>query len=190
MEIVIENLKEALMGESKAKKKYKLFSKRAMEENLPKVAKLFKAISSAEAIHIKNHLRALTVITGNEADLDSIVKINEQEMQNLVKTTQENLLEAIEGETYETKKMYKGFVKNAKKTKANVAELSFSLARQAEKVHADIFSDVLKNLEKGKPPLDSSDIYVCQICGNVEFENPPSVCPVCDHSEKFFEKIE
>lgn len=190
MEIVIENLKEALVGESTAKKKYELYANKASQENLPEVAQLFRAISSAEAIHIKNHLRALTVITGKEADLKSIVRVDEKELQNNIKSTEENLLDAIEGETYETKKMYKEFEKNAKKNKSYVAELTFSLARQAEKVHADLFSDVLKNLKKANPPLESSEIYVCQICGNIEFEIPPSACPICDHSEKFFEKID
>ncbi|MFW9819068.1 MAG: rubredoxin-like domain-containing protein [Candidatus Thorarchaeota archaeon] len=39
-----------------------------------------------------------------------------------------------------------------------------------------------------KEIIEKQKIYVCQICGNVEFGAPPSVCPICDHSQKFFEE--
>lgn len=187
MSIIIENLKEAINGESNAKRKYELFAEKAREENLPEVAHLFEAISSAEAIHIKNHLRALKVLTNSDVNVDDFVKVSEEDLNNHVKDTKSNLLDAFNGETYETKKMYKNFVNNSKKEGNEVAELSFTLARKAEKVHARIFSEVLKKLEK-KENIDAQKIYVCQICGNVEFGAPPSVCPICDHNQKFFEE--
>ena len=76
MSIVIEHLKEVINGESNAKRKYELYAERAKEENLPEVAHLFKAISTAEAIHIKNHVRALEVITKSEVKIEDIVKVN------------------------------------------------------------------------------------------------------------------
>ena len=56
MSEVIDNLKAAINGESNARRKYELFAERAIEENLPEIANLFKATSSAESLHIKNHL--------------------------------------------------------------------------------------------------------------------------------------
>jgi rubrerythrin len=188
MSIVIENLKEALNGESKAKRKYELYAQKAKEENHPEIAHLFKAVSFAESIHIKNHLRALSVMKGSEIKLDDIVSINEEELEQKVKDTAANLQDAIDGEIYETKKMYKDFEKNASSEGKDVPELSFSLARDAEKVHADLFSKYLKNLKKGKN-IKKQKIYVCQICGNVEFDEPPEICPVCDHSKEFYEEI-
>ena len=46
--------------------------------------------------------------------------------------------------------MYKDFLKNAKAGEFDVVELSFQLAREAEKIHAKLYSLYLKNLEKGK----------------------------------------
>jgi len=188
MSIVIENLKEAINGESNAKRKYELYAEKAKEENLPEIAHLFKAISMAEAIHIKNHVRALEVITESEVKAENFVDVNEEALKLNVKETKSNLLDAINGETYETKKMYKIFLKNSKKEGNDVAELSFSLARKAEKVHAQIFSRYLKQLEKNEI-IEGRKIFVCQICGNVEFDDPPSVCPLCDHSQKFFNEV-
>jgi rubrerythrin len=188
MSVVIENLKEAINGESNAKRKYQLYAQKAKEENLPEITHLFEAISSAEAIHIKNHTRALKVITSSNVDVSEFVDVNEEVLKEKLKDTKSNLIDAINGETYETKQMYKNFLKNSKKERKEVAELAFQLARKAEKVHAEIFSDYLKKLEKNENVTEKK-IYVCQICGNIEFGAPPSVCPICDHSQRFFEEI-
>ena len=188
MKIIIENLKEAINGESNAKRKYELYAVKAREENLAEIAHLFETISTAEAIHIKNHIRALTVLTNIEVKIEDFVDVDEDALENSIKDTRSNLIDAINGETYETKKMYKNFVKNSKKEGNDVAELSFTLARKAEQIHAKIFSIYLKKLEK-IDIIKEVKIYVCQICGNVEFEDPPSVCPICDHIQKFFYEI-
>jgi rubrerythrin len=188
MSIIIENLKEAINGESNARRKYQLFAQKAKEENLPQISHLFEAISSAEAIHIKNHIKVLKVITKKEVNLEEFVDVDEKKLYEKVRDTKSNLIDAIKGETYETKKMYKNFVKNSKREGSEVAELSFQLARKAEKIHANIFSEFLKKLDNHEI-REKEKIYVCQICGNVEFGEPPSLCPVCDHSQKFFKEI-
>ncbi|MFX1365213.1 MAG: rubrerythrin family protein [Promethearchaeota archaeon] len=187
MSIVIQNLKEAINGESNAKRKYELYAEKAREENLPEVAHLFEAISAAEAIHIKNHTRALKVLTDTDVNIENFIEVNETNLKDQIKDTKANLIDAINGETYETKKMYKNFIKNSKKEGSEVTELSFSLARKAEKIHAKLFSMYLKLLENNKS-FEKLKIFVCQICGNVEFEVPPSICPICEHSQKFFKE--
>ena len=114
MSIVVKNVKEAINGESNAKRKYELFSERAAKENLAEIALLFKAASYAESFHIKNHLKALSGITKTTVNPEDFVKVDDNEIKNHVKDTRSNLLEAITGETYEFKKMYKQFVKNDK----------------------------------------------------------------------------
>ncbi len=67
--------------------------------------------------------------------------------------------------------------------------MTFRLAREDEKVHAKLYSNYLKLLEKNKE-FETVEIYVCTICGNIEFAPLPDICPVCDHDKKFFKKIE
>jgi rubrerythrin len=74
-----ENLKEAFAGESQANRKYLAFAKKADQEGYSQVAKLFRAAAEAETVHAHNHFR---VLKG-------------------VKSTKENLQEAIGGETHE-----------------------------------------------------------------------------------------
>ena len=185
---VTDNLKEAIIGESVAKKKYEYFANKATEENHPEIAHLFNAVAYAESIHIKNHIKALSKITNSQVNLNEIFNINEDEIEKLISDTRNNLIQAITGETFEFKNMYKSFVKNAKKEHTYLAEYSFHLARKAEKVHSKLFSNYLKQLDKNEN-FESIEIYVCKICGNVELREPPHICPNCEHDQKFFIKV-
>ena len=184
----MDNLKEAINGESNAKRKYEMFAEIADKENHPQIARLFKAISIAESIHIKNHIKALSVITNSEVNTEKFVKVDEEALKEKIKSTELNLIDAMEGELFETKKMYKNFIKNSKKENKAVAELTFTLARKAEKKHASLYRKY-HNLLMNKKPIEVLDLFICQICGNVELDNAPDVCPICDHSKNFFQKL-
>ena len=186
--IIIENLKEAIRGEYTVKRKYALFSEKALKEDQVMIAKLFKTVSLAEEIHVKNHLRALEKITKKEFNINDILGSDESELSIEVGSTRDNLEDAIAGETYEFKKMYKGFIKNAKKKDFFLAEFSFDLARKGEKVHGGLFTKYLEWLDSGQP-IDEIEIFLCKICGNVELNQAPLKCPNCDHDQQFFEEI-
>ncbi|MBY9002993.1 MAG: rubrerythrin family protein [Candidatus Lokiarchaeota archaeon] len=187
--IILENLKEAIIGESTAKAKYNLFAIRADEEGLVEIARLFMAISYAEEIHVKNHVKAYEKISDNTIEIEELVKIDEVELQKKVRDTRSNLIQAIAGETYEFRKMYKSFMKNAKKLNTYLAEFSFNLARNAENIHRKLYIDYLKMLDDNRM-RENENIYVCEICGNVEIGKLPSSCSICDHDQKFFKKME
>ena len=55
----MDNLKEAFAGESQANRKYLAFAKKAEQDGLAQVAKLFRAAAEAETVHAHAHLRAL-----------------------------------------------------------------------------------------------------------------------------------
>ena len=59
-----KNLAEAFAGESQANRKYLAFAKKADEEGLAQVARLFRAAALAETVHAHAHLRALGGISG------------------------------------------------------------------------------------------------------------------------------
>jgi len=74
-----KDLQDAFAGESQANRKYLAFAKKADQEGNKQIAKLFRAAAEAETVHAHNHLRELGGI----------------------KSTKENLIEAINGESYE-----------------------------------------------------------------------------------------
>lgn len=157
------NLKEAFAGESQANRKYLAFAKKAEEEGYPQIAKLFRAAAEAETVHAHNHLRVLKGI----------------------KSTKENLQNAIGGETHEFKSMYPEMMEAAKSEKDDAARRSFHFANEVEKIHASLYSKALENFGKN----EEVDYYVCPICGNTVEKAAPDRCPICGAPGKSFIKI-
>jgi rubrerythrin len=158
-------LKEAFAGESQANRKYLAFAAKADQEGYPQIARLFRAAAEAETVHAHNHLRALNGISG----------------------TRENLLEAIAGETHEFKKMYPEMIEEAKKEGKRTAERSFNLANEVEKIHAQLYQNLLDSLGKKN---ESYPYYVCPVCGYTAEKNAPGNCPVCGTKGEMFRRIE
>jgi rubrerythrin len=164
MDKTTKDLMEAFAGESQANRKYLAFAAKADQEGYPQVARLFRAAAAAETIHAHNHLRALKGI----------------------KSTKENLQEAIGGEAHEFKEMYPGMIAAAKDSGHKDAERSFRFANEVEKVHHELYEKALRTMEEKK----LVDMYVCPVCGYTVEEAPPENCPVCGAKGKTFKKID
>ena len=160
-----EFLRDAFAGESQANRKYLAFASVADKEGYPQVANLFRAAAEAETIHAHNHLRAL----------------------NGIHDTEENLREAVAGETHEFKEMYPEMLEAAKAEGNKEAERSFHYANEVEKVHARLYQNLLDNLATAK---ETYPYYVCPVCGYTSEKEPPDTCPVCGAKGKAFRKID
>ncbi|MCE5312373.1 MAG: rubrerythrin family protein [Nitrospiraceae bacterium] len=159
-----ENLKEAFAGESQANRKYLAFAKKAEQEGFTQVAKLFRAAADAETVHAHAHLR----------ELDG------------VKSTKENLQEAIDGETHEFQNMYPAMIEQAKAEGVKGALRSFEFANTVEKTHAELYKKALQQLGSNQ----EVDYYVCQVCGHTAEGEAPDTCPVCGAKKQMFKKID
>ncbi len=159
-----KDLLAAFAGESQANRKYLAFAKQADKEGYPQVAKLFRAAAEAETVHAHNHLRTLAG----------------------VKSTADNLKEAISGETHEFKEMYPEMIQHAQEEKLKAAELTFNFANEVEKVHAALYQHALDNLEN----LKEADYYVCSVCGYTCENEAPDKCPVCNAKASAFFKVD
>lgn len=158
-------LKEAFAGESQANRKYLAFAAKADQEGYPQIGRLFRAAAEAETVHAHNHLRALKGI----------------------KSTKENLQEAINGETHEFKKMYPEMIEAAKSEGQKEAERSFNYANEVEKIHAQLYQKLLDGFEK---PQENYPYYVCPICGYTAEKSAPGICPVCGAKGEMFKRID
>lgn len=164
MKTTDENLKEAFAGESMANRKYLAFAKQAEKEGFKNVASLFKATAEAETIHALGHLMAM----------------------NGVNSTLDNLKYAIEGELYESSQMYPPMLEQAEKEN-HKAKKMFKWALEVEKVHAELYQLALNAVKNGKD-IDY-EVWLCPICGHLEFKNPPEKCPVCGVPAAKYERI-
>ena len=158
-------LKEAFAGESQANRKYLAFAAKADQEGHPQIARLFRAAAEAETVHAHNHLRALLGI----------------------KSTRENLEEAISGETHEFKSMYPEMIQTAKAEGHKQAERSFVYANDVEKIHAELYQKLLGNLGS---QTESYPYFICPVCGYTAEREAPDLCPVCGTKGAMFRKVE
>jgi len=162
-----KNLKDAFAGESQANRMYLAFAKKADSDGYPQIAKLFRAAAAAETVHAHAHFR---VMGG-------------------VKDTTMNLQAAINGEGYEFREMYPGFLKEAEAEKNAPAAMSFRNALAVEKIHFNLYSEAMASLKKGKD-LAKQDIFVCEVCGNTVYGHAPDKCPVCGVPKTKFTKVQ
>ena len=160
-----DDLKESFAGESQANQKYRAFAKKAELEGFPNVARLFRTTAEAERIHAEGHLRALAEIV----------------------STRENLQAAIAGETFEYTTMYPPMLEQAK-AEGHRAKLMFGFAVKAEAIHAKLYQRALNAVAEGKD-LTEMRFYLCPVCGNIEFGNPPESCPICGTAKAKFVEV-
>ena len=88
------NLQAAFAGESQARNKYTYYASKAKKDGYVQIAELFEETANNEKEHAKIWFKLLH---GGE-----------------VPATEENLLDAAEGENYEWTDMYAGFAKEAR----------------------------------------------------------------------------
>ena len=159
------NLKEAFAGESQANRKYLAFAKKAEKDGFPNIARLFRTTAEAETIHAHGHLEALKGVG----------------------STAENLQAAVGGETYEYTQMYPPMLSQAVADK-HPAKRMFGYAVKAEAVHAASYKRALEAVAQGAD-LTEAKFYLCPFCGNIEFGNPPDVCPICGAPKAKFVEV-
>jgi rubrerythrin len=151
-----ENIQAALAGESQAHIRYLAFAEKAAAENLPNVARVFKANAYAEQIHATNHLKTLAGVG----------------------STKENLGAAVGGENFEVEEMYPAYIVVAQAQGEKMAETYFGWALQAEKVHRAIYQQAKKVVDAEKD-IPHKPIHVCSMCGFTMEGDAPDKCPVC-----------
>jgi rubrerythrin len=159
-----KNMKEAFAGESQAYQRYLAFARRAADEYMEGVYKLFQAVAASENIHAQRHLSYMKGIG----------------------STLENLKQAVEGEMHEFKTLYPRMLAEAKEEKEEGPAISLNHAGEVEKTHHELFREALQDPEK----FPVQDYFLCYACGYVAPGEPPEICPVCGAVKRSFQKVE
>ena len=162
-----KNLLAAFAGESQARNKYTYFASVAKKEGYEQIAAIFEATADNEKEHAKMWFTALSEL-GNTA---------------------ENLLHAAEGENYEWTEMYEQFALDALEEGFTRLAYQFKEVAKIEKAHEERYRALLHNVEmqavfeKGEMTM-----WECRNCGHLVMGlKAPSICPVCDHAQSYFE---
>lgn len=163
-----EKLKESFHkiyeAEAKAALRLKIFAKKADQEGLPQISKLFRVIAFSEEIHGERALRMLREI----------------------KDTDTNLKESFQSETNIAGVAYDQFIELAENIGDIASSTIFSNSRDVEDGHAKLYKNAINHLIGER----ETTYYVCQVCGYVSDGVWPDNCPVCSAPKDQFVKFE
>lgn len=162
-----KNLLEALAGESKARNKYTFFADVAKREGYEQIHNLFIKTADNEREHSRLWFKEL----------------------GLLKDTEENLLDAANGENYEWTDMYDKFAKEADEEGFHDLALKFKAVAKIERAHEERYRKLLNNI-KMKQVFEKAEetMWECINCGHLVIgKKAPESCEVCGYSQGFFE---
>ena len=162
-----KNLWEAFAGESQARNKYTYFASVAKKAGYEQIAALFLKTADNEKEHAKLWFKELGELG----------------------TTEENLLHAAEGESFEWTDMYDRMAKEAEEEGFVELAAKFRGVAAIEKHHEERYRALLKNVET-KTVFEKSGVtmWECRNCGHLVMAvKAPELCPVCAHPQSYFE---
>ncbi len=162
------NLMAAFAGESQARNKYSYYASKAKKDGYVQIAELFEETANNEKEHAKIWFKFLH---GGS-----------------IPSTEENLLDAAEGENYEWTDMYAGFAETARKEGFETIAILFEKVGEIEKAHEERYRKLLANVKEGLVfSKDEDMIWECSNCGHIVVgKKAPEVCPVCQHPQSYF----
>ncbi|MDD3212381.1 MAG: rubrerythrin family protein [Eubacteriales bacterium] len=163
------NLQDAFAGESKARNKYTYYASKARKDGYVQIANLFEETANNEKEHAKIWFKLLH---GGE-----------------VAGTEDNLLDAAEGENYEWTDMYVRMAEQAREEGFTQIAALFDGVAKIEKTHEERYRKLLANIQDGLVfSRDGDQVWQCINCGHIVIgKKAPELCPVCKHPKAFFE---
>ena len=163
------NLQAAFAGESQARNKYSDYASQARKDGYEQIAAIFEETANNEKEHAKMWFKLLH---GDK-----------------IPSTEENLLDAANGENYEWTDMYAGFAATAREEGFTRIAKLFEMVGEIEKHHEERYRKLLNNVKEGIVFSREGDcIWQCANCGHIVIgKKAPNACPVCAHPQSFFQ---
>lgn len=176
----LKNMQKAYKAEVISSAKYGAYSEKAEEEGHHQIAMMFNAISKAKSIHADNHQAVL------EEEKEFIPEI---EPNFNVKSTAENLRDAIEDENNKINTMYPEFTSKADRAMHQPSLKSLNYAYKTAVKHRDYHERALLALVNNNIESLPTVYFICPTCGNVCDTNIPGKCDVSKTSSENFIEV-
>ena len=173
----LDNLKAAVTGETGASAKYAAFAEAAEAAGYTQIARLFRATSEAEQVHIAMEYKLVQAEDPEWAKPVADAPV--------VEACDLNLIAAANGEIYETSDMYPAFIKKAQEEGNDKAVRVFTRAKLAESVHAERYMEAYNNIDAA----DDDAYFLCPVCGYIEKGDDLVVCAICGAKKSAFKQF-
>ena len=175
-----KNLLAAFAGESQARNRYNYFASQAKKEGYEQIAAIFLETAENEKEHAKVFFKHLQ---------GGMVEVTAMYPAGVIGTTDENLLEAAEGEKAEWGTIYPDFEKTAEKEGFSEVASSFKYIARVEARHEKRYRTLQENVQKKQVFKKEKVVkWKCRNCGYVhEGAEAPNKCPACQHPQAYYE---
>lgn len=181
-----ENLMRAFAGESQARNRYVFAAEKAKEQKLQVLEKIFRFTADQEQAHAQVFYNFLKEAAGTTITIDGGYPVDLDE--NLAV----QLKRAVHNETEEFEDVYPAFADKAEEEGFAVIAHAFRQIAEIEKTHADRFARYQGLTEQGMLfKVNGESYWMCLNCGYIyKGEEVPAKCPVCQHDQGYFVRLE
>lgn len=180
------NLMRAFAGESQARNRYTFAAEQANKQGLYVIEHLFKFTADQEQEHAQVFYEQLKELAGENIQADGAYPVDiNPNISELLKLAQHN-------EYQEHDDVYKHFANVAQEEGFSSAAAKFRMIAEIEKLHGDRFGVFAQLLESNQLFVSKMETkWMCLNCGHVqEGTEAPMKCPVCDHEQGWFVRLE
>jgi rubrerythrin len=162
-----QNLLRTFAGESRARNKYTLYAEKAKKDGFQYIASIFEETAGNELAHAREDLGRFLC---------------------MIKSTEDNLMDAAKGEALESSKIYKEFERTAREEGFKEIADFYKELIEVEENHHDRYSEILKNLENGMMFRRDTEVkWQCMNCGYIHIgKEAPLICPLCKYPRAYF----
>jgi rubrerythrin len=183
----IEVLKTMHRDEIKSYHVYMKYSEKALEENFPNAAYLFKTFADGEFINARNFYNLLV-------DLEEDIRVAIGAID--VSSTRDNIAKAVLSELEEIEDHYPRSLERIS-TETHYNAIAFTQhAFESRKQHLSLLLEVqekkspLWNIIFAAKERMELQFFICQICGSILNKIPDTTCPICENPAYFYRNID
>ena len=175
-----KNLLKTFAGESQARMRYTYYASVAKKEGYEQISAIFLEIAEQEKEHAK---RMFTHLEGGMLEITAAYPAG------IIGTTEQNLLEAANGEAEEFTDLYPNFAIVADEEGFPEIAHMYRMIASAESIHEERYRKLLKHLKEGTVFCRDKEVHwQCRNCGFVHIDkNAPEKCPACLHPQAYFQ---
>lgn len=181
-----DNLMRAFAGESQARNRYTFAASQAKKEKLHVIEAVFTYTANQEKEHAEIFYNHLKELAGETIHVDGGYPVDlTEDISKLLRMAQHNEYE-------EHDSVYKAFGEKAKEEGFMQVANSFFMIAEIEKKHGDRFGRFAEWMEENQLFQEKKkQSWICLNCGYIyEGEQAPLKCPVCEHDQGYFVRLE
>lgn len=180
------NLMRAFAGESQARNRYTIAAKKAAEQKLTVIEKVFSYTAEQEKIHAQVFYNFMKDKAGEKITITADYPVDVYD--DMIR----NLRSAQHNEFDEHDPIYKTFAEEAKREGFMQIASVFNMIADIERVHGERFGRFADLLEQNELfSSNESESWICLNCGFIHTgKDAPQICPVCKEERGYFVRWE